>query len=287
MLAPDTNDLRADLIVELSQYLGISNDEAEARLADAACRFTIEWRQRVADASNEDELIRFYNESQTEIFDLVQWHATDSIHYRSLIALDIASRSANRTMVDYGSGIGSDALAFAESGFHVTLADVSSPLLAFARWRCERRGHRVDVIDLKQHQLEPKGFGVALCFDVLEHIPRPLKTLRAIQRSLVTDGLLFVHAPFGEDPERPMHVVHRDVMTPRMRAIGFNWRADLESAFPDWLWAPRVYEASAAPISDRLGYYVHDVLMPGPVGTKLASLYRRLKPRRSRTVTST
>ena len=52
-----------------------------------------------------------------------------------------------------------------------------------------------------------------------------------------------MHAPFGEDPDRPMHVVHEDVVTPRMHTVGFNWRGDLELPFPQWLWHPRVYQS--------------------------------------------
>jgi hypothetical protein len=93
-------------------------------------------------------------------------------------------------------------------------------------------------------------------------------------------GLLFVHAPFGEDPDRPMHVVHEDIVTPRMRTVGFNWRGDLESDFPSWLWHPRVYDSLDATRLDKLGYYIYDVWMQGAVGHRLARWYRRLVPRR-------
>jgi hypothetical protein len=77
-----------------------------------------------------------------------------------------------------------------------------------------------------------------------------------------------------------MHVVHGDQISTRMRAAGFNWRGDLETDFPGWLWAPRVYERFAVSKLDALGYYVHDVLMPGRVGQGVAAVYRQLFPRR-------
>jgi len=123
---------------------------------------------------------------------------------------------------------------------------------------------------------------VAICFDVLEHIPRPMRTLGRISRSLSPGGLLFVHAPFGVDPDRPMHVVHADPVTMRMRTVGFNWRGDLEAGFPSWLWAPRVYERFELSTLDGFGYYLHDVLMPGPIASRLAAAYRHLLPRRRR-----
>jgi SAM-dependent methyltransferase len=137
----------------------------------------------------------------------------------------------------------------------------------------------VQTIDLKRTPLPRRRFDVALCLDVLEHIPRPLRALDAIGRAMRVGGLLFVHAPFGKDPDRPMHLVHRDVVTPRMRSVGFNWQEDLERVFPNWLWAPRVYEAFGVSALDRVGYAVCDAWLPGPVTDRIAQWYRRVRPR--------
>jgi hypothetical protein len=95
-------------------------------------------------------------------------------------------------------------------------------------------------------------------------------------------ALLFMHAPFGHDESRPMHVVHEDVVTPRMRTVGFNWRDDLEACFPEWLWHPKVYESFELSAIDRMGYQIYDVWLRGAVGDSLARLYRRVKPNRQR-----
>jgi 2-polyprenyl-3-methyl-5-hydroxy-6-metoxy-1,4-benzoquinol methylase len=280
IMAPRTGSLKQELTLELAEYLGTSVARIEAELADATVRFTEEWRTQVADPSDERAVTKFYNESKTELFDLARWHAEDSIHTRTLMCADIAGQRPGRRCLDYGSGIGSDALALASAGFDVTLADVSSPLMAFAKWRIERRGFHVETVDLKAEQLPRGRFDVVLCFDVLEHIHRPLRTLDRIHSSMKKGALLFVHAPFGEDPDRPMHVVHSDVITPKMRSVGFNWRGDLESGFPDWLWHPRVYEAFDLSAADRIGYLLYDGWLKGPLGDSLAYLYRRLRPNR-------
>jgi SAM-dependent methyltransferase len=280
IMAPHTGSLKQELILELSEYFSISVAAVEAELAGATERFTEEWRAQVTDPSDERAVTKFYNESKTELFDLARWHAEDSIHTRTLMSAEIAARRPGRACLDFGSGIGSDALALASAGFEVTLADVSSPLLAFAKWRLERRGFRVETIDLKRERLPAGRFDAVLCFDVLEHIHRPLRTLNRIHRSMRKGALLFVHAPFGEDPDRPMHLVHSDIITPKMRSVGFNWRGDLESSFPTWLWHPRVYEAFEVSAADRLGYLLYDGWLKGPVGDRLAHMYRRLRPNR-------
>ena len=279
LMAPRTGDVRGELVAEAAEYFGLTADRVLDRMKNAAERFKDEWQQHVSDPTDERALIQFYNETEAEIFELIDWHASDAIHYRTLMCLDVAQRRPGRRFLDYGSGIGSDAIVFAAAGYEVTLADVSEPLLNFARWRCERRGFTVRAVDLKREALPLKTYDAAVCFDVLEHIPRPLRTLDRIGRTLEPGGLLFLHAPFGVDPDRPMHVVHADRITPRMRSVGFNWRGDLEADFPSWLWAPRVYERMAVSRLDQLGYFVYDVMMPGPIGARLASVYRQLVPR--------
>jgi SAM-dependent methyltransferase len=278
LVAPRTASLREELVDELARYLGISPDLVRGHLTNATAAFADEWRSRVPDPADAKSVIRFYEESTTELFDLAEWHASDTIHLRTLICADLASERGAHTVLDYGSGIGSDAIALAGSGFDVTLADISGPLLAFATWRCRDRGFNVRTIDLKRQQLPAGAHDAVICFDVLEHVSDPAATARSIRRSMRHNGLLFLHAPFGVDSNRPMHIVENDVVTPRMRAIGFDWREDLESGFPAWLWAPRVYESVERGAFDRLGYYVHDVALPGGATKALAKWYRRLKP---------
>src|SRR5690606_7087017 len=145
-----------------------------ARLDGAGERFRREWAASVGESVDPSSLTRFYNQSDTELFELIEWHATDPIHYRTLILRDLACTRPGRAYLDYGSGIGSDAVVFAEAGFHVTLADISDVLLGFAAYRCRRRGASVRVVDLKSAPLPMDDIDVAVCFDVLEHIPEPL-----------------------------------------------------------------------------------------------------------------
>lgn len=278
-LAPRTGDLRLELVEELSEYFNRTPADISAALENASAQFTEEWRAKVRNPADERSVIRFYDETSTEVFDLADWHASDKIHCRTVIVADLFRRHGVRRVLDYGSGIGSDAIVLAHAGMEVTLADVSSPLLGFARWRCRRHGFDAPAIDLKSQPLPERAFDAAICFDVLEHVPRPLKAVQGIRRALKPDGLLIYHAPFGTDPDRPMHLVHNDPLTGRMRPSGFNWREDLERLFPDWLWTPRAYQRFEMRGFERVGYYIHDVWMPGDTVTRLARLYRQLIPR--------
>jgi 2-polyprenyl-3-methyl-5-hydroxy-6-metoxy-1,4-benzoquinol methylase len=284
VIAPDVGDVRLSLLRDAAEFLGITFDEARSRVDGARDRFRAEWERTVANPADAAAVTRFYNQSNTELFELLEWHAADPIHYRTLVLRDFALARPGRAYLDYGSGIGNDALVFLEAGFDATLADISDYLLAFAAWRCRRRGFSVRTIDLKREEVPPQSFDVIACFDVLEHIPKPTGTVRTLRRALRSRGLLAIHAPFAKDPDRPMHVVHSDVVTPRMRSIGFQ---PVEVEFPEGMWAPRVWERREVTALDRAGYYVYDNYLNNAFGDRLATLYRRTLRRRPAGVPAT
>jgi SAM-dependent methyltransferase len=272
IIAPLTGDVRTELVHEAADFLGVPVEEAWRRLRGAGDRFREEWTRTVTEPMDPVRLTEFYNQSDTELFELIEWHASDPIHYRTLIVRDLARARPGRRYLDYGSGIGNDAMVLAEAGFEVTLADVSDCLLRFAAWRLRRRGFTVHTVDLKREKLRADAWDVVACFDVLEHIPRPLDVVQNIRSALREGGLLAMHAPFGADAEHPMHVVHHDVVTPRMRSLGFQ---PVDCVFPSFVRAPLVYEKQSVPPLERAGYFVYDRYLNNRLGERLAAMYRR------------
>jgi 2-polyprenyl-3-methyl-5-hydroxy-6-metoxy-1,4-benzoquinol methylase len=256
--------------LEAAEFLGVSIEEAEQRIERSATDFPSEWNRMVTDPSDASQLTRFYNESQTELFEQIAWHSTESIHHRSAVCCDLASALPGREFLDYGSGIGSNALVFGLAGFRVTLADIADPLRNFAKWRCERRGIPVRSIDLKREAIEANRYDVITCFDVLEHVPDPLGAVRRMRDALRVGGAFFLYAPFGFDPDRPMHVVHEDPVSTRIRGLGFALKPEWEAAFPSQLYPPpRPYLRVDRTAATNLAYYVRDAWMSGQVGDAL------------------
>jgi len=280
LFAPATGDLRHDAAAEVADYLGVPVSEALARLDGASERFTDEWKSHVPGSADTSALTEFYNESKTELFDLLEWHATDEGNHRALVCADQLMRHhPGGAVLDYGSGIGTAGIVLADAGFQVTLGDVAEPLLDFARWRFARRGLPVRTIDLKREGPRPSAYHGIVCFDVLEHIPRPQRVVRRLRDALVVGGVLFVFAPFGLDPRRPMHVVHDDGVYHRMAAMGLARQGHLEDEFPPHMWGarPNVYTRVEAPAWKRAAYYTRDVLLPDRAADVLVSALKRVR----------
>ena len=275
-LAPRTGDIRRELTMEAAEFLGLSVEEAEERVERSGTDFPSEWNRMVTDPLDPGQLVRFYNESKTELFEQIAWHATESIHHRSAVCAALASELPGRQFLDFGSGIGSNAIVFGLAGFQVTLADIADPLRTFAKWRCERRGISTRSIDLKRERLEPNRYDVITCFDVLEHVADPVGAVRQMRDSLHVGGAFFLYAPFGFDPDRPMHVVHEDPVSSRIRGLGFELRPEWEAAFPSTEYPPpRPYLRVHRPAAANLAYYIRDAWMGGRVGDVVA---RALRP---------
>lgn len=62
------------------------------------------------------------------------------------------------------------------------------------------------VCDITSIPVSDQSFDVALCTEVLEHVPRPIEALKEIGRILKTNGILYLSAPLGSGlHQQPFH----------------------------------------------------------------------------------
>ena len=102
--APRTGDIRLELSMEAAEFLGEPLSEVQRRVDESAAAFPAEWNRLVTDPSSPEQLTRFYNESTTELYEQIAWHAGDAIHTRSLACSGLASTRPGRDFLDFGSG---------------------------------------------------------------------------------------------------------------------------------------------------------------------------------------
>lgn len=191
---------------ELAEYFDLSLDDVRRDCQSSLADSKLEWES--APRKTPEQIHEFYRHTRSYIFEHVWWHATDSEANAANVAiLDYFRQSGANNYLDFGSGVGANAILFARLGFNVTLADISPTMLEFARWRLARRGLSARFIDLNHESLPDRSFDLITAVDVLEHVVDPGATLRQIARSLTTGGRLVFNYRAGFDPQRPMHIL--------------------------------------------------------------------------------
>jgi mycofactocin glycosyltransferase len=236
----DEGDLKHSLLKELAAYLSWGNlDEIEARCRAIGQELKGDW-ERIVTRDDPSSIERFYDKSQAHLFELTWWHtlADDQTPLAYVLALDFARRRPGRRYIDFGAGVGSGAILFANHGFEVALADISSPLLRFAEWRLTQRGLTAQTIDLKTSKLPTNAFDVITTMDVFEHLADPVAAVDQLAAALRPGGHIFGRFAAEKDPERPQHILFNFEATFRRLAthgLVEVWR-------DQWLWGHQVFQ---------------------------------------------
>jgi SAM-dependent methyltransferase len=240
LLLPGFGDLAESMASELGRYVDADPAEVRRRCAAASTDVHAEWDATV-DESDRASVEAFYNTSQSEIYGLHWWHTLlDDLSPLAYVnALIYAQAKPGRAYLDFGSGVGSGGLLFADAGFEISLADISTPLLQFSRWRHEQRNIPLHFYDLKTQSLPENAFDIVTAMDVFEHLFDPVSTVETLFRSMRPGALLFGRIQADrDDNHRSGHIVtdfgptHR-----RMNELGLRevWR-------DDWIWGHYCYE---------------------------------------------
>lgn len=234
-------DLPECLLAELGAYMQEDAAETQRRCRRALATLKGEWHGKVVPGDRQS-VEQYYDESQTLLYELMWWHtlSEDSSPLAYVTALQFARQYGCQSYLDFGAGVGSGGILFARNGFGVTLADISSPLLHFSRWRFERRGLPARFLDLKTGQLPGNTFDIVTAMDVFEHLVDPVATLEQLWETLKPGGFLFARLAAEIDEDRPQHIVQDFAPTfARLRTLGLArvWQ-------DDWLWGHQVFRKS-------------------------------------------
>ena len=239
LLRDGHDSLKSSLLAELGAYFRCD----DLSLVEARCRHVVDelkvhW-ERTVEPTDRASVERFYDQSESYLFDLMWWHTLEDDHapLAYVLALDFARRRPGRRYLDFGAGVGSGAILFARHGFDVALADISSTLLEFSAWRLRDRGVAARLIDLKVDSLPRNAFDVITAMDVFEHLAEPAEAVDRLAAALAPGGHLFGRFSAEVDAQRPQHIVlDFEPTLRRLSALGFTevWR-------DGWLWGHQVF----------------------------------------------
>ena len=240
LLLEGETDLTHSILTELAKRQGTSDlDSVRRRCQQAVLSLKAAWEEEVH-AVEVAEVERFYDRSELYIDELMWWHTLveDATPLAYVVALKFAAAHALKDVLDFGSGVGSGGLLFARHGHTVALADISSVLLDFCRWRFKERGLAARFVDLKVEELPKDAFDFITAMDVFEHLTDPVDTVDMLAGALKPGGYIFGRFAAEIDPDRPMHIVQDFApVFARFEEQGFRevWR-------DDWLWGHQVFQ---------------------------------------------
>jgi SAM-dependent methyltransferase len=250
---PGVTDLRAAVLDDLSTYSGLSPEECVQRSRDWKSWSVKEWSG--ADRSGPDGVTDFYRTTQSWSFDLLWFAYLQAEGYSyptSVQALRaMAARGHRRAHLDFGSGAGVTSQMFARAGYETALADVSTSLLDFARYRLERRREAARFIDLNDERLEIGRYDVITALDTLILIPDLAEVVAGLHAALRPGGWLITNLDVRPpSPENAWHLYDDEL---NLRAIlhraGFvpsGRFGDRSSGFREYLVYRRADPAAAA-----------------------------------------
>lgn len=244
------HDLQESLLTELGDYVGCHDlDQVERRCRDAVAALKREWDEGVNRGSRAS-IERFYDQTQATLYELMWWHTLidDASPLAYVLALEYAGRHGCRRYLDFGSGVGSGAILFSRHGLDVAVADISTPLRDFCRWRLARRRLKATEFDVKTTSVPRERFDMITAMDVFEHLVDPVETAHQLWDALRPGGFLFARFGCEPDEDHPMHIVEDVEPTlARLRELG-----GIEVWRDEWLWGHQVFQKPrAAPPGTR------------------------------------
>jgi len=227
-------DIRSAVLDDLSSYFRL---DAEACIYQATHSHELsaeEWLAKPVRTS-EDEITDFYlHHVRPWVFGLLWYAYLQAEGYKYPISVVIAQDLRGRrggACLDFGAGIGATAQMFALLGYTPSLADISTPLLDFARYRLERRGQLATFIDLNHQPVGRNAYTVITAVNTLHHLPdlpSLSKTAHDLHSALRPGGLLV--ADFDVSPRhRGAARLYDDDLPLRrvLRHAGFEQRRHL------------------------------------------------------------
>jgi len=233
---PDNPDIRESIINDLSSYYALPPHECVRRCIHWEALSTEEWHAKPR--NSESEIIDFYHTTTSWSFDLL-WYAylqSQGVHFpiQVNVARSVHRHLPGRRHLDFGSGVGVTSQLFHALGYRSDLADVSTTLLAFARYRLERRGMTARYIDLNRDQLPEQAYDVITAFDTLAHVPNLSEVASGLRRALAPGGVLLANLDVRPaSPQNAWHLYDNDLpLRYILHRAGFEPMKEIDCGLP-------------------------------------------------------
>lgn len=197
------------IVDEISEFLNLSHEEVyqriEGEIFDPGINVARAWKQ--ANPTTEEEILNFYRTTDAYLFDLYIDHER-AFRKKVLERVLFRLRNHNAKMVlDYGGGLGFDAIAMREASMDVTYFELKGLTSEFAEQRFKKKGYNDIKVINDTSSLLRNSFDAIVCIEVLEHIPQPIKVIELFSNLIKENGIILLTESFGTFSEDyPSHL---------------------------------------------------------------------------------
>ncbi|MFC4950947.1 class I SAM-dependent methyltransferase [Pseudonocardia sp. GCM10023141] len=269
---PDGGTEREGVLGDLAEYYGLTPEVALRRCLTWEQASIEEWE--AAHRDTREGLSDFYATVTSWSFDLLWYSYVQASGFgypkNVIIADRFGTPQRPKQLLDLGSGVGATAQMFTTLGYDVTLADVSSRLLEFARWRLDRRGVKATYLQLPA-ELPARTFDAITALDVMVHIPAAelSTTVRNLHQALRPGGLLVADYDVRRRSRANAWHLHDD-------DLPLRWAIEREGFIPVTLIDGIVWIYRAVP-TDGIRWKARTALTWLRLASPLARAIRRLR----------
>ena len=194
------------IVDDLAEFTGLDPAEVRRRMAGGIAQTASAYQ------THEGPPETFYAETDAYLFELAAYEDDRS---REALAERVGRAAPGATLLEYGCGIGTQAVRFAEAGLHVFACDANRHNSGFLAFRARKHpwGARLRVLPVTQSLGGDLTYDYISCQHVLEHLEAPRAYLRRFYVRLRPGGYFLGVAPFGlVGPDFPEHrVEHADL----------------------------------------------------------------------------
>jgi 2-polyprenyl-3-methyl-5-hydroxy-6-metoxy-1,4-benzoquinol methylase len=221
----DVSDPKEVVVAELAEYFKLPKDEVYKRCVNWEDYSVEEWQAK--DRSTAEGLLDFYQTQTSWVFDTMWYHAQQYYNEKAPETVEIALGLPKMTPghhLDFGAGPGSSSLFYRELGWQVSLADISTTMLDFAKWRFQKHNVPATFYDTSKDSLPANTYNLITAFDVMVHVPNVSETLEQLHRALKPGGyLVFNIDNLPKTPKTEWHL-YRDQypILGKVRRVGFR-----------------------------------------------------------------
>ncbi len=155
-----------------------------------------EWNQMQINQENIQNVMEFYKKTPNYIFELMEYHSTKGKQNLSKTVIDFCKKNNLKNILDFGAGVCQDSIIASKNDLNSTAADIPGKTFDFGKWRIEKYNLKIKTINIFDENPIKENYDAITCFEVLQHVVNPEKTLSHLIKHLNIQGVLFITTRF-------------------------------------------------------------------------------------------